>query len=200
MRHSRAPDYCAHASQGSTERRPSNTCAPAGTSVRALARLTLRCMIHHLCAAYSPISHCAARRTAEVTWWQSPLSLFLSRLPSFFRPLPLFGPAHTTSLYTPSLPPPDHHFRSLRFHLSFLLSPTAPFSSEHCFKPQRIICAIHSFHLSSFFVLDFTTGYVGLPGRFRTLNLHTTTLPLTPTPAYRYAQNIPFPGSRITLC
>ena len=157
-------------------------------------------MIHRLCAAYNPISHCAARRTTEVTWWQSPLSLFLSRLPSFFRPLPLFGPAHTTSLYTPSLPPPDHHFRSLRFHLSFLLSPTAPFSSEHCFKPQRIICAIHSFHLSSFFVLDFTTGYVGLPGRFRTLNLHTTTLPLTPTPAYRYAQNIPFPGSRITLC
>ena len=47
----RPPDYCAHASQGSTERRPSNSCAcacapasTAGTSVRTLARLTLRCM------------------------------------------------------------------------------------------------------------------------------------------------------------
>jgi hypothetical protein len=55
VRHSRAPDYCAHASQGSTERRPSNTCACAGTSVRALARLTLRCMIDHLDLPTIPI-------------------------------------------------------------------------------------------------------------------------------------------------
>lgn len=108
-------------------------------------------MIHHLCAAYTPISHCPARRTAEVTWWQSSLSLSLSVSPSILLPCPSLCLAlHTTSLYTPFLPPPDHHFRSLRFHLSFLLSPTAPFSSEHCFKPQRIICAIHSFHLSLF--------------------------------------------------
>lgn len=80
------------------------------------------------------------------------LSLSLSVSPSILLPCPSLCLAlHTTSLYTPFLPPPpDHHFRSLRLQLSFLLSPTAPFSSEHCLKPQRIICAILSFHLSLF--------------------------------------------------
>ena len=66
VRHSRAPDYCAHASQGSTERRPSNTCACAGTSVRALARLTLHCMTDHLDLPTIPIpSHLAAARRTD---------------------------------------------------------------------------------------------------------------------------------------
>jgi hypothetical protein len=40
-----------------------------------------------------------------------------------------------------------------------------------------------------------------LTGRLRIIKTsRPPTLPFTPAPAYRYAQNIPFPGSRITLC
>lgn len=43
-------------------------------------------------------------------------------------------------------------------------------------------------------------GYVGFLGRLRLpKNFQNTAVSFTPTPAHRYASNIPFPGSHITL-
>lgn len=188
-----------------TERRPSNTCAahqlpplehPSEPS-RALP--CVACMIDHLDLPDNP-RRGGLTDGAEVTWWDQPaLSLFLlSRLPSFFPAPPsvLVLVRHT-------------HYFSLHAFLATNTSthslPVSPFPLSHlclCYLiPQRIICAIHSFHLSLFLCACPPPGYVGLPGRLR---ISETSRPqhfhsLRPQ-AYRYVQNIPFPGSRITLC
>jgi hypothetical protein len=113
-------------------------------------------------------------------------------------------PTFQTSLCTPFLPPfissaricLSHTHTLFRSH-SPLLPPTGPYSPA---ASQRTSCAIHSFHRPLFLCAKPPPGYVGLLRTLADIRVfQITTLPFAPTSVYRYASNIPFPGSRITL-
>ena len=118
-------------------------------------------------AAHYHHSHLTTAARSQVTCGRR-RSLSLPVSPSL--PLPLFWPC-ITSLCTPFLlPPPSPSDPSLpSVYLSFLHHPQL-LSSGHCLEPQRIICAIHSFHLSLFLCACPPPGYSGLPGRLRIPN------------------------------
>jgi hypothetical protein len=186
VRHSRAPDYCARIAREHRAPR-SNICACAGTSEPW--RLALRCMI---ISAINPPSHAAvaaalALLLLQVTW--ELLSFCLAFRPSSL-PLPPPSVWPCTSLCTPFLPPPSVYLAISLSYLSFLN--TVPNHSAEPVPSTRFI-----FH--SFFVLDHHPVTSACSDACGYQNLQITILPFTLTPAYRYASNITFPGSRITL-
>lgn len=123
-----------------------------------------------------------------------PLSLFLLPCPSNLTSLQ--HPFHSSRSF-PHIFPASVHFSSLNRHSAFSIGFPLNrdlFQTTHK-RPTAQICTIHSFHIAiSFFVLKHPPGYLGSDRPSSTFRPSpVTAVSFTPTPAHRYASNIPFP-------